>query len=141
MFPRSPEETQALNALSQSQGNPDAVSRNAEDKLAKYPNTALKELVLSLAATAYQQKGNSGKARTYTEQAYELNPRNFQVTDLLGNIVVNSIRDDDPKKEEDLAKADHCFRQTIETLKRGAVAGFFAEANGLQWVRDWISAP
>src|SRR5262249_35813220 len=63
--PKSKGELEALQALFNSQGNPDEVIKNAENLLTKYADTDFKDTALFMEADAYQRKGDVEKAQVY----------------------------------------------------------------------------
>jgi len=117
---KSAGESQAVMALMQSQGNPDATIKAAEDLLSKYADTTFKETALLFEANAYQTKGDVEKAMVYGEQVLAANPKNFQVPNMLGTMIVQKTRENDLDKEERLAKAEKYFNMTIDDLKTAA---------------------
>jgi tetratricopeptide (TPR) repeat protein len=117
---KSAGESQAVMALMQSQGKPDETIKAAEELLSKYADTTFKETALLFEANAYQTKGDLDKAQVYGEQVLAANPKNFQVTNMLGTMIVQRTRDNDLDKEERLSKAEKYFNQTLDTLKTAA---------------------
>lgn len=114
---KSPGESQAVVALMQSQGNPDATIKAAEELVTKYADSFYKETALLFEANAYQQKGDMEKAIVYGEQVLKLNPKNYQVTNMLGTLIVQRTRENDLDKAEKLATAEKYFNATIDDLK------------------------
>ena len=117
---KSAGESQAVMALMQAQGNPDGTIKAAEELLSKYADTTFKETALLFEANAYQTKGDVDKATVYAEQVLAANPKNFQVPNMLGTMIVQKTRENDLDKEERLAKAEKYFNMTIDNLKTAA---------------------
>src|SRR5215469_6360799 len=115
--PKSKGEQDALMALFNSQNDPDATIKNAEDLLSKYKDTEFKDTALMMEARAYQAKGDSDRAQVLAEKALDANPKNFQASLLLGESTAQHIRENDLNKEEELTKAEKYLNQTIDTLK------------------------
>ncbi len=117
--PKSQAEAQALNALftAANSQNQDGIIKAAEDLLTKYADTDFKEVALMLESQAYKAKGDSVKAQLYGDRVLEINPKNFQTTLMLGEILAMSTRENDLDKEEKLSKADKYLNGTIENLK------------------------
>lgn len=113
---KSQGESKAVIALIQSQGNPDAAIKAAEELITKYSDTYYKETALLFEANAYQQKGDNDKAQIYGERVLEVNPKNYQVTNMLGTMIVQQTRENDLDKEEKLTKADKYFNATITNI-------------------------
>ena len=113
-------ESQAVLALNQAQGNPDATIKAAEELLTKYADTTFKEIALFMEATAYQQKGDIDKAQIFGERVLEVSPKNFQATLMLGEILATHTRENDLDKEEKLSRAEKYLNGTIENLKTAA---------------------
>ncbi len=116
---KSPGESQVVIALfqAQSQNNTDAVIKNAEELVTKYADSIFKESALLAEAQAYQMKGDLDKAQIYNERALEVNPKSFQASLALGEMLAQRTRENDLDKEEKLAKADKYLNGTIEDLK------------------------
>jgi tetratricopeptide (TPR) repeat protein len=117
--PKSPAEGQALNDLftaANSQNN-DGIIKAAEDLITKFADTDFKEVALMLESQAYKQKGDTVKAQIYGERVLEINPKSFQTTLMLGEILAMTTRENDLDKEEKLSKADKYLNGTIEILK------------------------
>jgi tetratricopeptide (TPR) repeat protein len=83
-------------------------------------SSRFKETALLFEANAYQQKGDLDKAQVYGEQVLAANPKNFQVTNMLGTMIVQRTRENDLDKEERLSKAEKYFNMTIDNLKTAA---------------------
>jgi tetratricopeptide (TPR) repeat protein len=71
-------------------------------------------------ATAYQQKGDGDKAQIYGEKVLALNPKNFQVTLMMGEILAQKTRENDLDKEEKLQRAEKLLNDTLDILKTSA---------------------
>jgi tetratricopeptide (TPR) repeat protein len=118
--PKSQAEAQALTELfsaANAQNNPDGIIKAAEDLIAKFADTDFKEVALMLETQAYQMKGDTVKAQIFGERVLEINPKSFQTTLLLGEILAGTTRENDLDKEEKLSKADKYLNGTIENLK------------------------
>jgi tetratricopeptide (TPR) repeat protein len=113
-------ESEALMALVQAQGNPDATIKAAEDLLTKYADTTFKESALLAEATAYQQKGDADKAQIYGERVLEANPKNFQAQLMMGEILSTHTRENDLDKEEKLTKAEKYLHGAMESVNTAA---------------------
>ncbi len=116
---KSPGESQAVIAVfqAQQQNNPDGVIKAADELLTKYADTTFKESALLAEAQAYQAKGDYDKAQIYDQRALDANPKNFQATLQLGELLAQRTRENDLDKEEKLTKADKLLNDTIENLK------------------------
>jgi len=115
--PKSQAEAQAFMALQQAQGNPDAVIKAADELITKFADTQFKEIALYMQAISYEQKGDFDKAIIYGERVLEINPKNFQVTLLLGEVLAQRTRENDLDKEEKLTRADKLLNGTLENVK------------------------
>jgi len=118
--PKSQGEAQALMALQQAQGNPDAVIKAAEELMSKYADTQFEEMALYMEAISYEQKGDLDKAMIYCERVLEVNPKNFQATLQLGELLAQRTRENDLDKEEKLGRAEKLLSGTIDNLKTAA---------------------
>ncbi len=116
---KSPGESKVVTALfqAQSQNNPDGVIKSAEELVTEYADSIFKESALLAEAMAYQAKGDLDKAQIYNERALDVNPKSFQATLALGEMLAQRTRENDLDKEDKLARADKYLNGTIETLK------------------------
>jgi tetratricopeptide (TPR) repeat protein len=96
---------------------PDATIKAAEDLLTKFADTDFKDVALFAEAGAWQQKRDYDKAQAYAERALEANPKNFQVTLMLAELLPQLTRENDLDKEEKLARAEKYANDTIQMLK------------------------
>jgi tetratricopeptide (TPR) repeat protein len=137
---KSPGESQAIIALVQAQGNADATIKAAEDLLGKYADTTFKETALLAEAEAYRSKNDPDKAQIYGERVVEVNPKSFQATLLLGEILASRTRENDLDKEEKLTKADKYLNSTIDNLKTATKPN--PQITDQQWEdgKKWITA-
>lgn len=115
--PKSKGEQDALVAMFNAQGKPDEEIQAAEALLTKYADTDYKDTALFFEATAYQQKGDVDKAQVFAERALDANPKNFQASLMLSEMIAQHTRENDLDRADKLAKADKYGNQTIETLK------------------------
>ena len=116
--PKSQGEAQAVQTLFQAaQGPPDGVIKAADELMSKYADTEFKEIALYLTAVSYQQKNDFPKATFYGEKVLEVNPKNFQITLMLGEVLAQSTRENDLDREEKLGRAEKLLNETIENLK------------------------
>lgn len=116
--PKSKGEQDALVALfnAQRENKPDEVITDADTLLSKYADTEFKDVALFMEANAYQQKGDPAKAQVYAEQAVAANPKNFQASLLVANLINRSTREHDLDKDEKLTKADKFANDSITAL-------------------------
>jgi len=116
-MPKSQAEQQAVMALIQAQGNPDAQIKAADELLTKFADTQFKEMALYMQAVAYEQKGDGDKAMIYAEKVLEVNPKNFQASLLIGQVLAQKTRENDLDKEEKLGRAEKLLTGAIEYVK------------------------
>ncbi len=114
--PKSQGEAQALTALFQAQGNPDATIKAGEELLTKYADTQFKEAALLTMANAYQQKGDADKAQIYAERVLEVNPKSYQAQLMIGELLAGRTRENDLDKEEKLSKAEKSLSAAITNV-------------------------
>lgn len=114
---KSKGESQAVIALMQAQGNPDAMIKAADELVEKYADSFYKETALVFEANAYKEKGDVAKFTFYGEEVLKVNPKNFQIPNMLGTALVQGTRENDLDKEEKLAKAEKYFNMTLDDLK------------------------
>ena len=119
--PKSKEELAAVQALfAATRNGPDAVIKAAEDLLTKFADTDFKDAALLSEAQAYQQQRDAGKAQIYAERALEANPKNFQATLMLAELLAQNTRDNDLDKEEKLGRSEKYAQDTIQLVKDAA---------------------
>ena len=118
--PKSKDELAALQALINARSNPDATIKAAEDLMTKYADTDFKDMALFSEAGAYEQKRDVDKAQTYAERALEVNPKYFQATLMLSELLAQNTRENDLDKEEKLGKAEKYAHDTIQLVKEAA---------------------
>jgi len=117
-MPKSKGEQDALVALfnAQRENKPDEVITDAESLLSKYADTDFKDTAQFMEAQAYQQKGDAAKAQVYAEQAVTTNPKNFQASLMVAELINRGTRDHDLDKEEKLSRADKYANDSIASI-------------------------
>jgi tetratricopeptide (TPR) repeat protein len=115
--PKSQAEVQAIQALFAAQGNPDAIIKAADDLMTKFADTDFKELALYMQAEAYQQKKDPTKAQVVAEQALQVNPKSYQASILLAELITQGTRENDLDREEKLTKAEKYAKDAIANVK------------------------
>jgi tetratricopeptide (TPR) repeat protein len=117
--PKSKAEFDALQVMFQANqsGNPDATIKAAEDLMTKFADTDFKETALYMEADAYQQKRDPTKAQIFAEQALQVNPKSFQASIMLAEVVVQNTRENDLDREEKLNKAAKYANDAMEFVK------------------------
>jgi tetratricopeptide (TPR) repeat protein len=120
--PKSKAEADAITAMFQAQqgGNVDGAIKAADELLTKFADTEFKTIALYIQAASYEQKGDYDKAMIYGERVLETDPKNFQVTLMLGNLLAQRTKENDLDKEEKLGQAEKHLNGTIENLKTAA---------------------
>lgn len=115
--PKSKAELEALQALFQAQGNPDAVIKAADDFITKFADTDFKETVFDMEADAYQQKHDPAKAQVYAEQALKANPKSYQASIMLAELITQGTRENDLDKAEKLKQSQQYANDAIADVK------------------------
>ncbi|MGA2268692.1 MAG: tetratricopeptide repeat protein [Bryobacteraceae bacterium] len=115
--PKSKEELAAVQALFNARSSPDATIKAAEDLLTKFADTDFKDVALLSEAQAYEQKRDYDKAQIYAERALEANPKNFQTTLMLAELLAQRTRENDLDREDKLAKSEKFANDTIQLVK------------------------
>jgi tetratricopeptide (TPR) repeat protein len=118
--PKSKEELAALQALINARSSPDATIKAAEDLMTKFADTDFKDMALFSEAGAYEQKHDSDKAQMYAERTLEANPKYFQATLMLSELLAQNTRENDLDKEEKLGKSEKYANETIQLVKDAA---------------------
>jgi tetratricopeptide (TPR) repeat protein len=121
---KSQAEAQAVSALNtaaqQAQTDPDSAIKAAEELITKYADTDYKEYALSVEAQAYKMKNDYPNSQIFAERALEVNPKSYQMSLLLGEVISAKIGEFDLDREVRLAKAEKCFNDAIADLKDAA---------------------
>jgi tetratricopeptide (TPR) repeat protein len=114
--PKSQGELQALQAWQTAAqgGDTDAIIKAVDDLLVKFPDTDFKDIVLCTEADAYQRKRDFIKAQIYAEQALAANPKSYQASVMLADILAKHTGEHDLDRDEKLNKAVKYSQQTIE---------------------------
>jgi len=115
-MPKSKGEQDALVAMFNAQSKPDEEIAACEALLTKYADTDFKSTALFFEATAYQQKNDADKAQLYAERALAADPKNFQASLMLSEMIAQHTRENDLDREDKLAKADKYGNDAIATL-------------------------
>jgi tetratricopeptide (TPR) repeat protein len=133
--PKSAKELDAVKAMfAATQAGPDQTIAAAESLITGFADTEFKELALFFEARAYQQKNDMVKAQVYAERVLEINPKNYQTTLMLGEVLAQTTRENDLDKEEKLTKAEKYLAATNESLKTAA------KPNPQMSDKDWDDA-
>ena len=119
-MPKSKGEQEALIAMFNAQGKPDDEIAAAEALLTKYADTDFKGTALFFEANAYQQKGDVDKAQVFAERSLAADPKNFQASLMLSEMIAQHTRENDLDKEDKLAKAEKYGNDTIAMLNAAA---------------------
>jgi tetratricopeptide (TPR) repeat protein len=118
--PKSPEESKAITALFNAQGNPDATIAAAEDLLAKFKDTQFKEAALALEADAWRSKRDMEKAQVYGERVLAVNPYNLDANLMLSEIIVQTTPENALGKDEKLGNAEKYLKTAQQALSNMA---------------------
>jgi len=129
--PKSKEELAALQALVNARSSPDATIKAAEDLLTKFADTDFKDMALFSEAGAYEQKRDIDKAQTYAERCLEANPKYFQASLMLAELLAQSTRENDLDKEEKLSKSEKYANDAIQTVQAAPKPN--AQLTDAQW--------
>jgi lipopolysaccharide biosynthesis regulator YciM len=101
---KSQAEAQAVQALGQAQ-DADTVIKAAEDLLTRFADTDFKDVALLMEARAYQAKKDDAKAQIFAERALEANPKSYQTTMLLGELLAAHIGEHFFDRDDKLTRA------------------------------------
>ncbi len=116
---KSQGESDAVMALMQqaNAGDADGIIKAADDLVTKYSDTTFKEVALYLEATAYQRKHDNEKAQIYAERVLDMNPKNYQASLLVGEILATTTRENDLDKEDKLTRAEKLLTDSITNVQ------------------------
>jgi tetratricopeptide (TPR) repeat protein len=115
--PKSKAELDALQALFQQAQNPDAVVKLGDEFLTKFADTDFKENVLVLMADAWHQKKDENKAQIYADQALQVNPKSYQASILIAEIIAKGARENDLDLQEKAGNVEKYAKAAIDSVK------------------------
>jgi tetratricopeptide (TPR) repeat protein len=117
--PKSQPELNAIQAMfqAQQQNNLDGVIKAADELMTKFADTEFKELALYMEAEAYAQKGDNTKAQLFSEQALAINPKSYQASIMLAELLAKQTRENDLDREEKLGKVEKYAKDSMEYVK------------------------
>jgi tetratricopeptide (TPR) repeat protein len=116
---KSQAEAQAVQALGQAQ-DADTVIKAAEDLLTRFADTDFKDVALLMEARAYQAKKDDAKAQIFAERALEANPKSYQTTMLLGELLAAHIGEHDFDRDDKLTRAEKYLNDSIAAVTAAA---------------------
>jgi tetratricopeptide (TPR) repeat protein len=122
MKPKSAAERKAVMAIqtASTAGDQDGIIKASEDLIAKYADSDYKEYALQAEANAYKMKGDKDQARVVAEHALQVDPKNFTMEILVGDIITPNIKKFDLDKDKEIADATHLYSDAIENAKDAA---------------------
>jgi tetratricopeptide (TPR) repeat protein len=123
--PKSPEEATALRALLAAQNavNPDANAKAdaiiaaGEEVVTKFPTTDYKEMVLTMEAMAYEDKGDAVKEQVTWGRVLESSPNSIPANLKTGALIVKQAHDKDLDLADELAKAEKYLNTALTGIK------------------------
>src|SRR5215467_7162846 len=117
--PKSKGELETLQAMfsAQQANNFDGVIKAADELVTKFADTDFKETALYMEADAYHMKKDDTKAQIYAEQALQANPKSYQASIMLAEMIAKSTRESDLDREEKLGKAEKYAKDAIDFSK------------------------
>jgi len=118
--PKSKAELDALQALFQQANNPDAVVKLGDEFITKFADTDFKENVLVLMADAWHQKKDENKAQIYADQALAVNPKSYQASILVAEIISKGARENDLDIQEKASNVEKYAKTAIDSVKDAA---------------------
>jgi tetratricopeptide (TPR) repeat protein len=119
MKPKSAAERKVVMAIQSANtaNDPDGTIKSAEELLTKYSDSDYKEYALQLEANAYKNKGDKDNARVIAERCLQVNPKNFFMEILVGDIITPNIKRYDLDKDKEIADATKLYSEAIENAK------------------------
>jgi tetratricopeptide (TPR) repeat protein len=113
----TPEESAAFQAL-RNELDPDRVIQMANDFETNHPSSALLSMVYSIAASAYQQKGEIERVVEYGEKSLKLKPDNLLSLLIMASMLPQPqlLRGGDLDKEKKLNLAEAYANQALELI-------------------------
>jgi tetratricopeptide (TPR) repeat protein len=123
--PKSPAEAKAVMAVQTAgqSNDADAMIKTANDLLTQFTDTDYKEWALKIEAKAYQTKGDAEHAQAFGQQALQLDPKDYSMALLLGEVIESHIGDHDLDRDDKLKDATKYFNDTLELLKTASKPG------------------
>jgi tetratricopeptide (TPR) repeat protein len=119
MKPKSAAERKAVLAIqtASTANDQDATIKACEELITKFADSDYKEYALQLEANAYKMKGDRDQARVVGEHALQVDPKNFMMELLVGDIITPNIKKFDLDKDKEIADATHLYTDAIENAK------------------------
>jgi tetratricopeptide (TPR) repeat protein len=114
---KSDGEKKAINTMLQSANDPDAAIKAAEALLTDFADTEYKEIALSVEATSYQRKNDKVQAQVFGERVLEMNPHNFGMELLVGELIAQGTKEFDIDKDAKVAKATKLLNGAMDDIK------------------------
>jgi tetratricopeptide (TPR) repeat protein len=117
MKPKSAAERKAVLAIQSSATDPDANIKAAEELLTKFGDSDYKEYALQMEANDYKVKGDKDQARVVAERCLQVNPKNFTMQILVGDIITPNIKEFDLNRADEVKQATTLYTDAIENAK------------------------
>jgi tetratricopeptide (TPR) repeat protein len=96
--------------------NQDAIIKAANDLLTQFADTDYKEWAFKVEAKAYQTKGDAEHAQAFGQQALQLDPKDYTMMLLLGEVIGTHIGDHDLDRQDKITSAAKYLNDSIETV-------------------------
>jgi tetratricopeptide (TPR) repeat protein len=117
--PKTKGEYDALNKMF-SATTPDDRIAAGEEVIANFEKTDFKSVVFFTIAQAYVAKKDEVKAIVYAERALETDPKSFQASLMLAQLIAVKVRENDLDKEERYKEADKYANQALASIPGAA---------------------
>ena len=117
--PKSQKEADALKKVIAAQQAKDwnGEIQAVNDVLENFADTEYKPLLLNMAMTAAQQKGDYPQTVIYGERALQADPNNILSTVMLAEVIAQHTRENDLDKEQSLKKAEDYANKALDLIK------------------------
>ncbi|HZS56242.1 MAG TPA: tetratricopeptide repeat protein [Bryobacteraceae bacterium] len=120
--PKSQKESDALQKVLQAQQaqNWDGEIQAINNVLENFADTEYKNLLLSMAVDAAQNKGDYAQTIAFGEQAVQADPNNITARVTMAEDIAQHTRENDLDKEQSLKKVDDLANKALDLLKNAS---------------------
>lgn len=113
---KSKAEAEAIQAI-QTAADVDSRLKAIEDMLTKFADTEFKPVLLQMATSLVQQKGDYEQTIIWGERTLEADPKNYTAMVMLANTIAQRTREHDLDREDKLGRAEKYAKGAMDLLQ------------------------